>query len=254
MDIKNPLFPNTYIEKLQLKRPDSCFECCLCLSDLSFLNLKEKRSLFLHPKELAYFDSLRFERRQKSFLLGRFCAKQALSAFLQESDMTEISVHHGVFEHPIVRHSKGKVVQISISHCDHCGGAIAFPEEHPMAIDLEKIDPRKRDVILTQCTPEEFKLIQSLPIPETNQLTLLWTVKESLSKVLKCGLMTPFKVFEVKEVKSEYDCFFWTFRKFAQYKAISFVIGKTVCSIITPKKTEVMIDIKTIKEKFQNSG
>ncbi|MGA1865443.1 MAG: 4'-phosphopantetheinyl transferase family protein [bacterium] len=254
MEIKNPLFPNTYMEKLQLKRPDTCFECCLCISDLSFLNLKEKRGLFLHPQELAYFDSLRFERRQKSFLLGRFCAKQALSAFLQESDMTKISVHHGVFEHPIVQYFKGKGAQVSISHSDHYGGALAFPEEHPMAIDLEKIDPRKRDVILTQCTHEEFNLIQSLPIPEITQLTLLWTVKESLSKVLKCGLMTPFKIFEIKEVASESDCFFWTFRKFAQYKAISFVTGNTACSIIAPKKTEIMIDVKTIKEKFQNSG
>ena len=250
---ENSQFPNTCTEKLLLKRPDSCFECCLCISDISFLNLKEKRRLFLHPKELAYFDSLRFERRQKSFLLGRFCAKQALSAFLQESDMTKISVHHGVFEHPVVQYSKGKGVQISISHCDHCGGAIAFPEEHPMAIDLEKIDPRKRDVILTQCTPEEFKLIQSLPIPETTQLTLLWTVKESLSKVLKCGLMTPFKIFEIKEVESESDCFFWTFRKFAQYKVISFVIGNTACSIITPKKTKLMINVKALKKHFQNS-
>jgi 4'-phosphopantetheinyl transferase EntD len=251
MDIEYPLFPNTYTEKLQLKRPDSYFESCLCISDPSFLDLKEKRRHFLHPKELAYFDSLRFERRQKSFLLGRYCAKQAISAFLQEPDMTKFSIHHGVFEQPIVQHSKDKGVQISISHCDHCGGAIAFPEEHPMAIDLEKIDSRKREVIRTQCTNEEYKLIQSLPIPEITQLTLLWTVKESLSKALKCGLMTPFKIFEVKDVESKSDCFFWTFRKFAQYKVISFVIGNMACSIITPKKTEVMINVKALKRQFQ---
>lgn len=253
MDNEYPIFPNTYTEKLNLKRPNSYFESYLCVSNISFLDLKEKRIQFLHTKELAYFDSLRFERRQKSFLLGRYCAKQALSAFLQEPNMTEISIHHGVFEQPIVKHSGNKGAQISISHCDHCGGAIAFPEEHPMAIDLEKINPRKKDVIRTQCTPEEYKLIQSLPIPEITQLTLLWTVKESLSKVLKCGLMTPFKIFEIKDIESKTDCFFWTFRKFAQYKVISFVIGNTACSVITPKKTEVLINVKAIKKHFQNS-
>ena len=169
--------------------------------------------------------------------------------------MREISIHHGVFEQPIVRHSMmNKGVQISISHCDHYGGAIAFPDEHPMAIDLERINPRKKDVILTQCTPEEYKLIQSLPIPEITQITLLWTVKESLSKALKCGLMTPFKIFEVKDVESGPDCFFWTFRKFAQYKVISFVLGNTACSIIMPKKTEMMININGLKKLFRNSG
>lgn len=246
------LLPNTYIEKLHLKRPHSEFEACLCISKLPFLELKEKRFQFLHPEELKYFDTLRFERRQKSYLLGRYSAKQALSLFLKEPDMTQISIHHGVFEYPIVRCESGKNAQISISHNDECGGAIAFPEEHPMAIDLEKIDLCKKEVIQTQCTPEELCLIQSLPLPDISQITLLWTVKEALSKAIKCGLMSPFKIFEIKDIESTSDYFVWTFRKFAQYKAISFTMGNTACSIVTPKKTEVVFHIKELKNLFKS--
>ena len=251
MDIDDSLFPDTYCEKLALKRPDTHFDAYLCISNHPFLELKEKRFQFLHPEELAYFDTLRFERRQKSFLLGRYCAKQAISKYLRQSEMTQFSIRHGVFEHPIVKNASNKEVQISISHSDVYGGAIAFPEEHPMAIDFEKIDPKKLEVIKTQCTQDELRLIQSLHLSVITQLTILWTVKEALSKALKCGLTTPFKIFEAKGLESQTDCFVWTFKKFAQYKAISFIIGNTACSIILPKKTEVIIHIKELRELFK---
>ena len=237
---------------LQLKRPDKDFLACLCITNPRFLDLKEKRKLFLHPEELAYFDSLRFERRQTSFLLGRYAAKQAISKYASEMEMTRFSIQHGVFDHPIIKHISKKDVQISISHNDEFGGAIAFPEEHPMAIDLERINPKRIEVIQTQCTEDELKLIQSLKIPNMTQLTLLWTVKEALSKVLKCGLMTPFKTFEIKDLVIEYNCFISTFKKFAQYKAISFVMDNTACSIVMPKKTEVMINVNELKKIFRS--
>ena len=253
MAIDYSLFPYTYIEKLKLTRPDTVFEAYLCISNHPFLDLKEKREQFLHPEELAYFDSLRFERRQKSFLLGRYCAKQAISKYLGDSgEMTQFAIRHGVFEHPIIKNVLNKDVQISISHNDEFGGAIAFPEEHPMAIDLEKINPKRTEVIQTQCTQDELRLIQSSQIPDMTQMTILWTVKESLSKVLKCGLMTPFKVFEVKDLASKSDCFVWTFKKFAQYKAMSFIISNTACSIVMPKNTEMLIHVKELKELFKS--
>ena len=246
------LFPDTYIEKLGLSRPDKVYEAYLCISNHPFLDLKEKREQFLHPEELAYFDTLRFERRQKSFLLGRYCAKQAISKYLGDTEMRQFTIRHGVFEHPIVKHLSNKEVQISISHSDEYGGAIAFPEEHPMAIDLEKINPKRTEVIQTQCTQDELRLIQSLQIPDMTQMTILWTVKEALSKALKCGLMTPFKIFEVRDLMPKSDCLVWTFKKFAQYKAVSFIISNTACSIVMPQKTEVVIHVKELKGLFKS--
>lgn len=254
MGIEWNLFSHTYIERLHLKRPHSYFKAFLCLSTHSFSDLKEKRIKFLHPIELSYFESLAFERRQKSYLLGRYCAKQAIAAYLNKADMNQFLIKHGVFEQPIVQHSSDKNIQVSISHSDEWGGAIAFPEEHPMAIDLEKIDPDKKKTIRTQCTPKELGLIKSLPTSTIDQFTIIWTVKESLSKVLKCGFMSPFSIFEVQDVKFAEDYWLWTFKNFAQYKAISFIIGEIACSIIMPKRTDVILDIKDMKKQLGYSN
>ncbi|MGA1870112.1 MAG: 4'-phosphopantetheinyl transferase family protein [bacterium] len=240
----------TYLEMLHLKRPSFLLKAYLCFTINSFEKLKEEKSVFLHPSELTYFNSLSFERRQKSYLQGRYCSKRALSAYLNEPDLSKIKIHRGVFEQPIVEYPSMHNIQISISHSDEWAGAIAFPEEHPMAIDLEKIDPEKKKVIQTQCAANELKLIESLAIADITKLTILWTVKEGLSKVLKCGFMSPFSIFEVQSVESHSEYFIWTFRNFAQYKAFSFVIGKTACSLIAPKKTEFSIQIKELKKQI----
>ncbi|MEW5801639.1 MAG: 4'-phosphopantetheinyl transferase superfamily protein [bacterium] len=244
------LFPLTYRGKLNVKRTHNYFKAYLCVSTHPLPDLKKKRIQFLHPDELAYYNSLTFQRRQESFLLGRYCAKQVLSAYLRELDTRKILVHHGVFEQPIVHYPTNGNVQVSISHCDEWGGAVAFPEEYPMAIDLEKVDPDKGDAILAQCTSEESQLIKSLPGSNILQLTLIWTAKEALSKVLKCGFTSPINIFAVQNVEHASDCFIWTFKNFAQYKAVSCIIAGTACSIITPKRTEVLLDVKSIEQQI----
>jgi hypothetical protein len=44
----------------------------------------------LGKTEMAYFSTLRFARRQRSYLLGRYAAKTALSAVLSEPDLRAI--------------------------------------------------------------------------------------------------------------------------------------------------------------------
>jgi len=238
----------TYIEMLRLKRPHSLFKAYLCISMLSLSDLMGEKNKFLHPVEREYLDSLSFKRRQKSFLIGRYCAKQALSAYFNESNMSDILINNGVFKHPTVQYVSKENIQISISHSNECGGAIAFPEEHPMAIDIEKIDQKKTEVIKSQCTIEELNLIKSLAAADITQLTILWTVKEALSKVLKCGMMSPFTIFEINHTRSESDYFVFGFKNFSQYKCISFIIEKFAFSIILPKKTEFIPNITAIRK------
>lgn len=52
-------------------------------------------------------------------------------------------------------------IQVSISHCDAIGFSTAFPEAHPMGIDVEKISPDRTDVILSQITPTEQSLLKN---------------------------------------------------------------------------------------------
>ncbi len=70
-----------------------------------------------------------------------------------------------------------------------------------MAIDIETINSDKDDTILTQLTDNEQKLAASLL--SSPSLQLLWTIKESLSKVLKCGLTVPFELLEVESITQQ---------------------------------------------------
>lgn len=66
---------------LILQHEQTQFDAGLCLSNLCFSTLEKTRQAFLHPKELLQFNQLRHEKRQYSYLLGRYCAKQALTVY-----------------------------------------------------------------------------------------------------------------------------------------------------------------------------
>jgi hypothetical protein len=57
---------------------------------------------FLATQEAAYFGSLRFIRRQRSYLLGRYAAKIALRQALDVPELNELEIVPGVFGQPLV--------------------------------------------------------------------------------------------------------------------------------------------------------
>ncbi|MBU1862270.1 MAG: 4'-phosphopantetheinyl transferase superfamily protein [Candidatus Omnitrophica bacterium] len=228
------------VQKIDLKSSAFDGKACLCLSTLPFQQLEEMKATFLHPNELSFLNNLSAERRKISFLSGRYAAKKALSAYLDEDDMRKIAIHHGIFEQPIVTHPKRSNVHVSISHCNDWGSAVAFPEECPMAIDIERVDDHNEKIINTQCSSEELEILSAGTLPERVSLPLLWTAKEALSKVLRCGLRMPFTILEIQNIKKDNDSFVLNFKNFPQYKAISFIIKDMACSIIAP----VHVDIK----------
>ena len=201
----NSLLPLTYKTLLPLKWKDVSLRGGLCFSRITFQQLKEDYSSFLHPIEEAYFSGLTHPRRQHSYLLGRYCAKQAIRACHNDVDVKEISIEAGVFDHPVVTYEAHSPLQVSISHTSDFGAAVAFPEVYPMAIDVETICPSKGDTIKSQLSSAEQKLRLfsykgGEQDHETTQLTLLWTVKEALSKALRCGLTVPFEVLEIEPI------------------------------------------------------
>ncbi|MEM7393840.1 MAG: 4'-phosphopantetheinyl transferase, partial [Verrucomicrobiota bacterium] len=168
----NPL-EKTLIERLELKRTDEWFPGCLCLSSDSWTALNDRRTEFLHPEEETFFLSLAYERRQSSYILGRYCAKQALSDYFGEVDPRRISIQPGVFNQPVVHYPDGHA-HISISHSGDWGAAIAYPEAHPMAIDIEEINADRDRAIRSQLTEDELSMLPDLNLPTPSGLTLLW--------------------------------------------------------------------------------
>lgn len=241
---------NTYIDEIILTRPEKVFKanCCFCYYPL--WEHYQKIVEYLHPDEQKYYETLKFEKRIRSYLIGRITAKQAVAALTGETDLTGISIQSGIFTQPIVNSVNNQNIKVSITHCDDFGAAIAFPEAHPLGIDLEKIYLDKTEVLERQMTQAEQELIRTQPYSYETMLTLLWTAKEALSKVLKTGLMTPFRIYEIDKIEVISNYLLSYYKNFAQYKTVSFNIGNYFCSIVHPLKTEMCLNIESLQRNF----
>ena len=234
-----------------LRHKDANYTAYLCIAAASITELRGLRKSYLHEQEDRYFSTLETERRQYSYLLGRLCAKAAIARKLQNTALTDLRVESGVFQQPVVCYesyscpNEGRV-QVSISHTDLVGAAIAFPEAHPMAIDIEKIEAARARTITTQVTDQENELANTLPLSANARLTLIWTIKESLSKVLRCGMTVPFKLLEVTDVEYASGVITTEFQNFPQYKGLSFQGGEYLCTIIAPKNTDIDLDLDRV--------
>jgi 4'-phosphopantetheinyl transferase EntD len=131
---------------------------------------------------------------------------------------------------------------VSISHCDNFGVALAFPEEHPLGVDIEKSDMRRTDTMCSLVCAEEAALISNCNLSMSIGCTVIWTIKESLSKIFRTGLTMDVKISEINSLKKVDSIYISTFRHFAQYKAISGCAGDYICSIVMPKNTTPALD------------
>ncbi len=228
--------------KILLGREEGVFTAGFCIFESTFSELLENVSL-LHPEERAYFDTLKYKRRKASYLLGRMAAKNAVAELTETTDLTDIWIDTGVFRFPVVK-LKGKPnIQTSISHCNTVGLALAFPEAHPLGIDLEYIDKKRLKVLESQVTETEKEILSQLNLPQTISFTLLWTVKEGVSKALRTGLTMDFKILTVKAMKrrgKEIESAYYTSN---QYKAFSSYFGNYAISVVTPRKTQVNLGV-----------
>lgn len=207
---------------------------CFVNEDLSDLILSIS---ILHPSEKAYYDTLKFDRRKTSYLLGRTAAKKAIQELHVNQTIQSFSIQFGVFQFPVVKDIKDMNVQVSISHCNNYGLALAFPEEHPLGIDIEQINEEKINLMKNFICPSEFNIIQSCSLTTLEGSIILWTIKESLSKILRTGLTVDFGIYEINSLQKDGESFISTFKYFIQYKAISIKIENYICSIVLPKNT-----------------
>ncbi len=181
----NNLLAFTYKVPLTLQHGNGEYVAGFCFSSLSLEELNANYSDFLHVEEQKYVISLRYPKRQYSYLLGRYCAKQSLILYTQSNQPTTLWIKNGVFQQPVVYFPFATDAQVSISHTDTFGVALAFSEAYPMGIDIEHICTTKAATIKSQLTLDEQQKIISFPNDPSLFLTLLWTVKEALSKVIK---------------------------------------------------------------------
>lgn len=202
--------------------------------------LRERLTLFLHPAERARLDAFPSELRWTSFLLGRYAGKRALHALGGGVPPHAVQIASGVFDQPVVR--GGHPAAVSLSHVAAAGVAVACEPEHVLGVDVEEVAPDRSDVFDSVMTPAERRAVRSAPGGVGVAATLVWTLKEALSKALRCGLMTPFEVLEVEGFAPHEDggvgCLF---RNFAQYRGRAWVLGGHVLAVVSPKHSHVHI-------------
>jgi 4'-phosphopantetheinyl transferase EntD len=194
----------------------------------------------LHPVERARYDLCKYARRKESYLLGRLSAKAALAELTGFNDAAELLIDTGVFNFPVVKCAALSNQQVSISHCEGISISVAFAEAHPMGIDIEQVTEKHQEVMRNQLTTKEVELLRRFQLDDIRGYTLIWSIKESLSKVIRTGLTIDFSLLEVNALSvkniGEYAC---TFSQFGQYQAVSCFLGDYVVSITLPKKSSV---------------
>ena len=239
LNIKKIIIP------LNLKREEKHINAFLgCISQDAYYQLKNHVELILQNNTLRYFLTLKFEKRKKDYLTGRYMAKSVVAEYLKETDLAAIEIENGIFNQPFVKYKGSDIPGVSFSHSYQWTVAVSFPFGHPMGIDIEKLGFQELDVIKKQLTEREISLIQKSGIDEDKAYYQTWTMKEALSKVLQCGLTTPFRILEIDKpnfhVNGYAQCYF---KNFGQYKCYSWIVDGYALSIVFPKRTEMNIDI-----------
>jgi len=196
----------------------------------------------LSKQEKSVYASFPSKKRQLTYLMGRHCAKKAINQLHSKITPSDITIESGCFDQPIVIHSDIQNTQISIAHSQHSAIAIAFPEHHPMGVDIETLDEDRLKIINTQLTESEKRLCVTPSVSELMLKTVLWTAKESLSKTIKTGLMTPPSIYEINTVTRNEDEFEITFKHFGQYKGVAVSFGGNVICVCMPKESRAQLE------------
>lgn len=229
---------------ITLTRQDGTFNAVLAWATSDdYPALRDRCDTFLHPRERENFLSLPTERRRQSYLLGRHAAKQALSARAGVEDPARLEIVAGIFQQPIVRPGLPEPTGISITHSGRLACAVAFPEQHPMAIDVEDEAPDRSATMASQILPVEFERARSAWSTGAPHAAMIWTAKEALSKALRCGLTTPFSLLAVTNLVQHPDAAGGEFEHFRQYRFQTWQIGPTVMSLVIPRLSSMDINL-----------
>jgi len=231
---------------LTLNREEESLIASLCLAKLALSQLEQSASSWIHPQESTMLERLTFPRRRASYLMGRYCAKQAIQQVDDSVLLNQIWIGEGIFHQPILYGDGTKSMQVSIAHTDDVGAALIFDERHPMGIDIELNSDHHSSTIISELTSFEQGLLDNQwPVASKIQpYPWIWTVKEALGKVLKTGLTVPMSVYEIKEIGHEGDFIMSTYKNFPQYKALSFFWREAIVSVVLPRKTTMAFLIK----------
>lgn len=241
--------PGTAVQVLEIARETSRHRAALCLSRAPWGGLQAHAAEFLHADEQRQLQVAGVPKRQADYLRGRYCAKLALVAREAGLVARDTCVASGVFGQPVVcgDAARGRPhAQVSIAHSADWAAAVACDEVHPMAIDLEALDPRHAETLRGEVTAEERAAFAPANLGEPRSLTLIWAAREALAKVLRTGLMTPLHLYEVGRVEAAAEAVTCEYRHFGQYKCCAGFVHDLAIAIALPRKSALQLDWRAL--------
>ncbi|MBZ9609075.1 4'-phosphopantetheinyl transferase superfamily protein [Clostridium estertheticum] len=228
---KNNAFLSNAVRKITLnfQHEENIYIIIICVANI---HKEEKIPIdYLNDNEKEKYLNIKHQRRRESFLLGKLVSKLAIAE--EQDDLSDIFVNHGIFNQPIV---SGRDEKVTITHCGSIGVAVAFDQRLMLGIDIEAIDERRIEALRRITTRGEEALFNEEDITFTAFLTMLWTIKEAMSKVLNTGFTIDLDILEVKDIVKKDLGFISSLKNFSQFKAISVLNNEYVFTIVIPKK------------------
>jgi acyl transferase domain-containing protein/phosphopantetheinyl transferase len=148
-------------------------------------------------------------KQWREYLTSRIALKDAVRAFVRHGSdellyPLEVFCAHDENGKPSVYGRPGvgdaiQDVQVSLAHKGD--EAIAIAADHPVGIDLEKIEEKSEGFLELTFTERERELLASLQQPEG--ITRFWVAKEAYAKKAGTGLMGNPKNFEVSAIDGD---------------------------------------------------
>jgi 4'-phosphopantetheinyl transferase len=162
---------------------------------------------FLSPAERETLATLRYPKRRREWLLGRWTAKQLLQRSLGgygELALTAISVEADPDGAPYLSvEGEGRLpASLSISHRGGRAVCALSPALSPaIGVDLEQVEPRSEAFVEGFFTPAEAARAWAiLPERRDTLVTAIWSAKEAVLKALREGLRIDTRAVEVRHV------------------------------------------------------
>lgn len=193
------------------------------LASTSSADLKElPADSFLTPAERARAGAFKFGQPRENFALGRLAGKLALAAAgglnrpltptLSPGGGEREDIERRLRAFEIGNGEQGEPVaapadcgfNVSLSHVNGLGVAVAFSAGAQVGLDLELIDARRAETVRkgVPLSAEEEAWSKSTSLPEAAALLLLWTARESLGKALGCGLACKWETLALREIRT----------------------------------------------------
>lgn len=226
--------------------PDDLLRATLAVIDLDITDLINQGGLIqscFHPRESDRRDKFEHLRRKDSYTAGRLAAKLALKHHCPSADMQKISVVNGVFDQPVLvgdgPESDVAQLGVSISHSDGYAVALIFHRAHPMGVDIDL--PAQQDIapVLSGLDEQTQRNLANLGLSDIEGASLIWTARESLSKALTTGMMTPLALYRASDITRQGNSFVLHYENFAQYKTHVWPGKKGWLALTMPARTDM---------------